>query len=1330
MRLRTLLLLACLAPADARVLYREDFRNYGDTAAVCTEGLGIRIGNDPIWTQTAEANCAMTAAGFVFRTPASFTPLAEYDVLFRFRFQADANRRLRLHLRGAAGELVLTVAADAFTLHGAGVDATAALPAAVPARDWHLCAVTVRQGRLTVQLDFNRLLRPVLTAAVPVGALTGLNFYGFQDSPFSLTDIVVREPAPLPDRSLAALLPTLPPDPPAAYTSGAAQREWTVPVDDVCGATVRCGLEREAVKLAVVAADGARRELTFSVTGTPAARDKVVLPDAVVEVKGLGGPKSVLAYHVRPRLRRYHTSYSVTDTYRDLLRDWDQLPRASECPLKVECRRNATGLAVWLNGRYAGELPGAAKELRFTLAPTASLKEPVSTGTETVADPYLPLDLAALRRARAFAGAACSVPPGLRTVAGVPLRVAPGAGSADVGLVREGQGNWALEVDEFLARSAFDGLLTEVHFAVPAAPYTRAWVLCAVDPDPAKDPVLTTRLTRYLESGAGNNLLADTTTRLPRLGETPGAGITAVGSVTHAGGQVPLYLVEVPLRTGAILDLAMGQTALNFEFLGKTWENHEQLDHSGKPDPRSTSAVQLFGVTLERSPVGLELVQAQPGNVFAGTETAETTAVLKALAPASGHLAWTIRDVDGRQVGHAAVPYRFGRAGEEQTVRVPLAQAEPGWYELSLSVLDAAGKALLEHPARFALLGPDERQAGYESPFGVWWFDGAHNTPRELAFAGPLLRKAGIRCVAWTRHTEAEMAPWGLTKPQVNTTLGFKDLDNPQPALAKAEAALRRQLQDYPHLREVLIFHESGPGNDVPVELVGLRPELTAAQHKREQRYADLLNLAGQFYREKFPQLKLIVGNNSCSQACIAAILRHGGKPEYIDSIGIESPSQVYPPEKLVEGSLQGLHLAQDTAKLLSGRDLPANGCYEFVCRSERDMGEQQQAEWYARDLLISLANRFTLAGPGILFDCASAYYNTLWGGSGLLGRGPYGYPKRSYVAYATLTNVLDRARLLRQVPTGSTTVYALEFERADQQRVAALWAARGEAEFTLTYAADTAVRVVDLYGRRRELRTVDRRLTVTGGTAATYVLARQPLSEVTLGARRFPRDAARARRATVVAPLDRAESLVLDSADAALETPLQPPLTLPLRQRGEFALRGVEDPQRGRCVELELRTDRRPTLSQYITEYTTLRLSQPVPVPGEPTALGVWVKGNSNWGRVMFEVVDAEGEVWRSVGTGGWGCDILDWPANLAVNFDGWNFVALPLGDTGLFPDHSPGPRLEQWVSNGGNKRFDFPLRLTALMVEMNRRPLALLDFEPVSPTLRLRDFGGIYER
>jgi hypothetical protein len=70
-----------------------------------------------------------------------------------------------------------------------------------------------------------------------------------------------------------------------------------------------------------------------------------------------------------------------------------------------------------------------------------------------------------------------------------------------------------------------------------------------------------------------------------------------------------------------------------------------------------------------------------------------------------------------------------------------------------------------------------------------------------------------------------------------------------------------------------------------------------------------------------------------------------------------------------------------------------------------------------------------------------------------------------------------------------------------------------------------------------------------------------------------------------------------------------------------------------------------------------------------------------------------------------------------------------LPLKDSKLFNDHSPGPVHEQWVSGGGNKKLEFPIKLKGIIVEMNRTPLDLVDFKPATRTIRLKDASGVNE-
>jgi hypothetical protein len=140
--------------------------------------------------------------------------------------------------------------------------------------------------------------------------------------------------------------------------------------------------------------------------------------------------------------------------------------------------------------------------------------------------------------------------------------------------------------------------------------------------------------------------------------------------------------------------------------------------------------------------------------------------------------------------------------------------------------------------------------------------------------------------------------------------------------------------------------------------------------------------------------------------------------------------------------------------------------------------------------------------------------------------------------------------------------------------------------------------------------------------------------------------------------------------------------------------MRVVEDTEKGRCLELALRPDR-PVSWELMHEYAVLKLKEPRPAPAACTSVGVWVKGNSGWGDVMWEVRNRNGQTWLT--TGRW----WDWPGKLAVNFDGWNFLRLELK--------------EEWRRG---------LTVTGLAVTMPRRVLYATEMVPVTElSVRLGD-------
>ena len=1027
-----------------------------------------------------------------------------------------------------------------------------------------------------------------------------------------------------------------------------------------------------------------------------------------------------LNYYIHPRLIRY-TDEQITPR----LKAWEKLPVASEHEVRFEIHPVSDGLAIWLDGRYAGRIAatGSLKRVSFAGGDDALVKDRAFFASSEN-ERFLPLEYGLIAQPGAMQTATVSLQPGPQQIAGIPMIVTDGAHSGDIAGVKQMRGSWILECDDYLSRTSFDGMPESQLVSVPQRFYHRAWVLFAVDPDPKKDPILTVRLTRFAGMGrvGRGEAISDTYLSLPRNGEKPADNIRQVGTVTlnAKGGalKVPLYMAAVDIPLGEILDLlsqeGQDQAAdlkigsyLDFEILGRRGIIENQWDNRHKPTG-APSAANIFGVTLEKAPAELRLAQREPGNVFYKTETPEMESSIIAYETGTYRIEWQVTDIDGKQVQSSSHAFNL-QAGQVASYVIPLQQDEVGHYDIKVTLKDVQEHTFFAHSAAFAILPPDTREAGMDSPYSVWWFGGSHLTTRDITQAGPLHLKAGLRRTVSKNYSEAEMAPYKMTIASLGWNFRLADLDDFEAAKKRVYKQTTDMLARYPSCNNALIFHESHI-NVMPDELAGLEPTFTEAERESNKRKAQLANLIGAFYREQFPQVELMVGNTSGTAKIIADLLRFGFDPKYADYIGIETPGQTFMPEAISEHNVMAAWLAREVARL-HGYEIPITGCYEFTYRADRFIGAHLQAEYYVRDILLSYAYGFKHIGPGLLDDAGTSYYNSLWGCSGLLQRSPLLYPKPSYVAVATATSVLDKATCTRIVPTGSLTVYALEFARDRQQPDMAygIWTPRGNAGLEFVFSEATEAEVVDMYGRSRLVSTgANHSLTVEANAAATYVIVHKPAKSISIASRDFSSDdpPATFKPADTMADMNNWELITDNSLDSTF------------RKSGQFKMRSVDDPERGPCMELELIPDN--SLPARVAEYTKLSLRNPVPLVGEPHTIGVWVKGNSNWGKLYFEVEDAYGQKWRCSG------GFNDWPADLEVNFDGWRFLQFFIDETrSPVKNYSPG---DQWMSNtaGSISQPEYPLRLTALYVTMYRQAIDPVEMRDVVPVLRFQNIGA----
>jgi hypothetical protein len=274
----------------------------------------------------------------------------------------------------------------------------------------------------------------------------------------------------------------------------------------------------------------------------------------------------------------------------------------------------------------------------------------------------------------------------------------------------------------------------------------------------------------------------------------------------------------------------------------------------------------------------------------------------------------------------------------------------------------------------------------------------------------------------------------------------------------------------------------------------------------------------------------------------------------------------------------------------------------------------------YNRWLLISMAygvNRFY--SGWFAFDCCNYYGSEHYGGCGIQRRIPYCDPKPAYAAYATMTDRLDRANFDGWLKTGSLTTYCLRF-KGPQGAVHTLWTIRGKRPVTLTLATDGEVNVTDAMNNTRVLKTDGHKVTITTDPSIIYVTATAELVSVAVGEPDHS-DSKPARGAKPVADLGDGSWAFTAERNKTYEHGTFAMARYP----GKFASAVETDPGHGKVLRSTL--GKQDTIHELMPWYGTLVPKKPIVLDGAPAQFGLWVKGASDWGRVVYVLKDAEGE-------------------------------------------------------------------------------------------------------
>lgn len=942
---------------------------------------------------------------------------------------------------------------------------------------------------------------------------------------------------------------------------------------------------------------------------------------------------------------------------------------------------------------------------------------------------FLPVRLDGACNAKGLVQAA-SLPPAGAPVAirSVPFAFPAGRDHVDVG---ESLFHYRNQSGSFDANETWPepGLLdpARIRFSVPNRPWRRLWLIAACDGEPNRVPIVTARFYRPRAGFA-----VDTAAEVPTLAARSGPKGTQRLPVTLADGKSGnLWLVPIELDSVTIASRFREEHTLSLEL---TKQVH---DYRASPDPcvydrfqgGLPSGVRIFAMTLEEAPIKLIASSNRTGNAFVSPETPIWQARVENLR--SSAVAATVRLTVTDPHGHQTLRESASCIGSGVSGQFDFALAPRlfGLHRVRTEV-EAGGETFAQE-GTFVQLPPDTRKADAgSSRWGLWWWRGGHLTNPNEEEDLYLLRAAGTR-VAATKDA-ATRRQWGmLPNPRIIVSgpakWAFQDPHDPKEYEKFAdETGLKaaEQLKEAPDIPYFCIFGENAISTPLTYGIlprfVGEGDYALNAEEKARIRASTLTaKAATEGIRKHAPKAKVSFG--WCEPIFCVPFLWEKYPKDYMDAIGLDTPQFERMPEMPVRSVAPNrMWMLREELKRCGYTGIPIVHTESYFPPSHPlALGHRVAADYYVRTAVLSLAlgtSRFLFCFT--LHDCAGYWGSVHYGCIGITGPRPEFNPKPAFPAFATMTRLLDVVQFDGYVPTGSHSAYCVRF-KSGRSFIHCLWTIRGERRATLDVPKAKSVVQVDEGGNEAPLTPESGLASVTLRPTPLWVVADQPIAKVELDPARHAE-----------APSEHA--LVLDTFDrpwAYDPAPYDRYATnhwdLP-RFPGPMKASIVTDPEWGSKVWDAALADP-PKERPLAAWYGVFAPPKPIEIPGKARALGIWANGHSNWGRIIYEIEDAKGEIWQSIGTKDeWNCDdVHSWSS---FNFDGWRYLEFPL------PNHLPGDNYREkdtvWWNHSAEGVVDLPVKLTRVVLEMRTHNVYVNELLPVADrSVQLDNLMAIYD-
>ncbi|MCM8764122.1 MAG: hypothetical protein NC830_02000, partial [Candidatus Omnitrophica bacterium] len=381
----------------------------------------------------------------------------------------------------------------------------------------------------------------------------------------------------------------------------------------------------------------------------------------------------------------------------------------------------------------------------------------------------------------------------------------------------------------------------------------------------------------------------------------------------------------------------------------------------------------------------------------------------------------------------------------------------------------------------------------------------------------------------------------------------------------------------------------------------------------------------------------------------------------------------------------------------------------------------QEEADHTVRAYLILMAYNTTRHfGCPAGFQCAGAWGETHYGG-GLCTRIPLLYPKPVYCAYATLTRQTNRMKYIKMIQAGSNTVFCLQFKHYKTGKTLhILWTIRGTRDVYIAAQKNAEIDLYDQMDNCTKVREENGYYKIEISSSPVYIWGIESDPLISLGEPNHS-DAYPSKNSIKISNLGNGWWKISSERDLDYENAHQEFVKkFPGDMEEKIVVAPVQQGKKALSITLKKQERERKTMPFY----TTIVPEKPVVIPGKPSHIGMWVKANSDWGRIVYCLRDAHGEKWISNGRNGeWNVD--DVHCASVFCFDGWRYLRFELPGNQPY-DCFKEPGTCWWGNYGGDGVVDLPLTIEKIFVERRTHVIVADQLFPANTSDTL--FADLY--